>query len=141
MFVEAISEKAAVVNWVEDFLKNQAFSIKDEEYSSNIRVFTKKDDYFLPIFIITKDDFTIILTLSFMERDTSLIFNDYKIRRIKKDKEAPESYFESGDSDFKFRKLKEKINTLSKDLSKAVLMKKEDWKRKDVIISEQGIEK
>lgn len=132
MFVEAISEKAAIANWVEDFLKKQAFSIKDEKYSSNFKVFTKKDDYFFPSFLITKDDFTIILTLYFKEKGSSLIFNDYKIRRIKNDKEAPESSFESGDTDFELRKLKEKINTLSKDLSKAVCMKKEDWKRKDV---------
>lgn len=132
MFVEAISEKAAVVNWVENFLKKQAFSIKDEKYSSNFKVFTKKDDYFFPVFTITKDDCEIHLTLFFREKGVSLVFCDYKIRRIKKAEEASESYFESGDTDFELRKLKEKINTLSKDLSKAVCMKKEDWKRKDV---------
>lgn len=69
-----------------------------------------------------------------MERDTSLFFNDYKILRLKKTGEAPESYFESGCLDFELRKLKEKVNTLQKDLSKAVSMKKEDWKRKEILI-------
>lgn len=135
MFIEAISEKAAVVNWVEDFLKKQPVFTKDEKGDPFRKAgipFTKKDDYFFPSFLITKDDFTIILTPYFKEKGSSLIFNDYKIRRIKNDKEAPESSFESGDTDFELRKLKEKINTLSKDLSKAVCMKKEDWKRKDV---------
>lgn len=138
MFVEAISEKAAVVNWVEDFLKNQPVFVKDEKGLPNRKAgipFTRKDEGdILTFFNIKKDNYEIRLTLSFMERDTSLFFNDYKILRLKKTEEAPESYFESMDSDFELRKLKEKINTLQKDLSKAFLMKKEDWKRKDVSI-------
>ncbi len=137
MFVEAISEKAAVVNWVESFLKKQPVFTKDEKGDLFRKAgipFTKKDeDDILPSFLITKDDCEIRLTLYFKEKGTSLIFNDYKIRRVKKAEEASESYFESGDSDFEFRKLKEKVNTLQKDLSKAVSMKKEDWKRKEIL--------
>ena len=46
MFVEAISEKAAVVNWVENFLKNQPVFVKDEKDLPKRKVglpFTKKD--------------------------------------------------------------------------------------------------
>lgn len=137
MFVEAISEKAAVVNWVENFLKNQPVFFKDEKWLPKLKTgipFTKKevDDSF-PVFTITKDDCEIHLTLFFREKGVSLVFSDYKIRRIKKAEEALESYFESGDTDFEFRKLKEKINVLSKDLSKALNMKKEDWKRREVV--------
>lgn len=139
MFVEAISEKAAVVNWVENFLKNQPVFVKDEKGLLSRKAgipFTKKEvDDSLPAFIITKDDCEIHLTLFFREKGVSLVFIDYKIRRIKKAEEASESYFESGDTDFEFRKLKEKINVLSKDLSKALNMKKEDWKRREVVES------
>ena len=138
MFIEAISEKAAVINWVEDFLKKQPVWIKDEKGLPNCKAgipFTKKDkEDILTFFTITKDNYEIRLTLSFMERNTSLFFNDYKILRLKKTEEAPESYFESGDSDFELLKLKEKVNTLQKDLSKAVNMKKEDWKRKEILV-------
>ena len=137
MFVEAISEKAAVVNWVENFLKNQPVSFRDMNgilKSKTGMYFLKKDKGdILTSFTITKNDFVIFLDLSFIERNTSLLFNDYKILKSKEAGEAPENYFESGDSDFELRKLKEKINTLSKDLSKAVNMKKEDWKRKEVL--------
>lgn len=136
MFIEAISEKAAVVNWVENFLKKQPVFVKDEKGNPFRKAgipFTKKDvEDFLIFFNITKDNYEIRLTLSFMERDTSLFFNDYKILRLKKTEEAPESYFESGCLDFELRKLKEKVNTLQKDLSKALNMKKEDWKRREV---------
>lgn len=139
MFVEAISEKAAVVNWVENFLKNQSVFVKDEKGLPKLKAglpFTKKEvDGSFPAFTITKDDCEIYLALFFREKGVSLIFIDYKIRRVKKDEEASESYFESGDTDFEFRKLKEKINTLSKDLSKAISMKKEDWKRREVVES------
>lgn len=136
MFKEAISEKEAVVNWVEDFLKKQPVFVKDEKGNPFRKAgipFTKKDDAFFPIFLITKDDCEILLTLFFREKGVSLFFSDYKIRRVKKAEEASESYFESGDTDFEFRKLKEKINTLSKDLSKALNMRKEDWKRREVV--------
>lgn len=137
MFVEAISEKAAVVNWVENFLKSQ-YVFVGEKGLSKFRAgglpFTKKEaDDSLPVFTITKDGCEIQLTLFFREKGVSLVFSDYKIRRVKKAEEALESYFESGDIDFEFLKLKEKINTLSKDLSKAIKMKKEDWKRREVV--------
>lgn len=74
------------------------------------------------------------MNLHFKEKEASLIFNEYKICKIRDVKEAPESSFESGDSDFEFLKLKEKVNTLQKDLSKAVNMKKEDWKRKEILV-------
>jgi hypothetical protein len=139
MFVEAISEKAAVVNWVENFLKNQPVFVKDEKGLPKRKAglpFTKKEvDDSLPVFIITKEDCEILLTLYFKEKGVSLVFSDYKIRRVKEEKEEDESYFESGDTDFEFRKLKERINTLSKDLSKAISMKKEDWKRREVVES------
>lgn len=137
MFIEAISEKAAVVNWVENFLKNQPLFVKDEKGLPNLKAglsFTKKEvDDYLPVFKITKEDCEIHLTLFFREKGVSLFFSDYKIRRVKKAEEASESYFESGDIDFEFRKLKEKINKLSKDLSKALNMRKEDWKRREVV--------
>ena len=137
MFVEAISEKAAVVNWVENFLKNQPVSFRDMNgilKSKTGMYFLKKDKGdILTSFTITKNDFVIFLDLSFIERNTSLLFNDYKILKSKEAGEAPENYFESGDSDFESRKLKEKLNTLQEDLSKAVNMKKEDWKRKEVL--------
>lgn len=46
MFVEAISEKEAVVNWVEDFLKKQPVFTKDEKGNPFRKAgipFTKKD--------------------------------------------------------------------------------------------------
>ena len=136
MFVEAISEKAAVVNWVENFLKNQPVFVKDEKDLPKRKVglpFTKKDGDIYIVFTITKDDCEILLTPRFKEKGVSLIFSDYKIRRVRDEEEASESYFESGDTDFEFRKLKEKINKLSKDLSKALNMRKEDWKRREVV--------
>jgi len=139
MFTVAISEKEAVASWVEDFLKNQPVFVKDEK-GSPIRKkgipFTRKDGDTYIVFKITKEDCEILLTLYFKEKGVSLIFSDYKIRRVKEEKEEAESYFESGDSDFEFLKLKQKVNdTLCKDLSKSIAMKKEDWKRRDVKIS------
>jgi hypothetical protein len=139
MFTVAISEKEAVASWVEDFLKNQPVFVKDEK-GFPIRKkgipFTRKDGDTYIVFKITKEDCEILLTLYFKEKGVSLVFSDYKIRRVKEEKEEAESYFESGDSDFEFLKLKQKVNgDFCKDLSKAIDMKKEDWKRRDVKIS------